>query len=174
MQHKTWIYVTFYVVNGEFKRMWKEVVMAYLTQYPSICLEWQIKIMKSFNNDINPTRMSKYKDSYITFFFFNFQFYSTGSSTDRSPFENAKLKYFGCNKTCTQRSVWMRLIFFAPQPPGGGQIHKNLIYYLSRAMQTLIMFCQPPHQLCEIKITKNTIRLTWVLSKANLHLTTLQ
>jgi len=56
-------------VNSEFKRMWKEVVMAYLTQYPSICLGGQIKIMKSVSHDINPTQMSKYKDSYITFLF---------------------------------------------------------------------------------------------------------
>jgi len=57
------------VVNSEFKRMWKEVVMAYLIQYPSICLGEQIKIMKSVSHDINPTQMSKYKDSYITFLF---------------------------------------------------------------------------------------------------------
>jgi hypothetical protein len=57
MQHKTWIYVTFYVVNSEFKGMWKEVVMAYLTEHPSICLHGQIKIMKNFSNNINPTKM---------------------------------------------------------------------------------------------------------------------
>lgn len=59
MQHKTWIYITFYLLNGEFKRMWKKVVMAYLTQYPGICLGGQIKIMKSVSHDINPTQMSK-------------------------------------------------------------------------------------------------------------------
>jgi len=69
MQHKTLIYVTLYVVNSEFKRMWKEVVTAYLTRYPSICLGGQIKIMKSVRHDINPTRISKYKDSHITFLF---------------------------------------------------------------------------------------------------------
>jgi hypothetical protein len=57
MQNKTSIYVTFYVVNGEFKGMWKEVVIAYLTQHPSTCLEGQIKIMKSFIHDINPRKM---------------------------------------------------------------------------------------------------------------------
>jgi hypothetical protein len=40
------------------------------------------------------------------------------------------------------------------------QNHKHLTYYLSRAMQTLIMFYQPIHQPCEIKIMKNAIRLT--------------
>jgi hypothetical protein len=39
--------------------MWKKVVMAYLTQYPSIYLGGQIKIMKSVRHDINPTKMSK-------------------------------------------------------------------------------------------------------------------
>lgn len=39
------------------------------------------------------------------------------------------------------------------------QNHKQLIYYLSRAMQTLIMFCQPTYQPGEIKITNSAIRM---------------
>jgi len=92
-------------VNSEFKRMWKEEVMAYLTQYPSICLGGQIKIIRSVSHEVNPTQISKYIHSYINFlFFFNFQIYSTGNATDRTPFENAKLKHFGLKNACTERS----------------------------------------------------------------------
>jgi len=44
--------------------------MAYLTHYPSIRLGGQIIIIRSVSHAVNPTQMSKYKDSYITFFFF--------------------------------------------------------------------------------------------------------
>jgi hypothetical protein len=72
--------------------------------------------------------------------FFFFQIYSTESSIGRTPFENTRLKYFGQNKTCTARSVWMRHLIFATQPPEAAKtihIKYHLIYYLSCAMKNI-------------------------------------
>jgi hypothetical protein len=89
--------LTFYVVNSEFKIMWK----AYLTQYPSICLGGQIKIKNSVSHDINPTQMSKYKDSHTTFLFLISRF--TPQEVQQTEI-HLKMQSFGLNNACTERS----------------------------------------------------------------------